>query len=472
MAGGSYVRGRSVSRPGSDSSETLMRILLGLTEVSGFFARLKQGFDELGVEAVHVSLQPHRFSYSGKVQAPPRVVAWAQYTVAQRLRAARSAAPGRAFWLAAVIFTRLLLFAWALGRFDVFILGAGSSFFSFRELPLLRLLGKKVIYTLHGTDSRPPYIDGFFDPAQYGLPVRATHASEIDTPRQRAERFALAYAAIARQRRRQVQTIERNTVAVLCGPSYSHFLTRPFVSFYAVGVPTSAVQGISESRRPLQNGQVRILHAPSELRGKGTHEIRSAIATLQARNLPIEYVEISDRPNAEVMAEIARCDMVIDQLYSDTPMASFAAEAGLLSKPAVVGGYYSASVRGHVPADQIPPTAFCHPDKLADTVAALVTDPAARAQLGADAQRFVMERWDAKVVASRFLQILDGVPPAWLIYPHQVTYLHGAGLSESQASANVAALISLGGVEALQLSHRPDLERLFAHFAEETDLPC
>lgn len=448
-----------------------MRILLGLTEVSGFFARLKQGFDELGVEAVHVSLQPHRFSYSGEGRAP-RVVAWAQYAVAQRLRAARSAAPGRAFWLAAVVFTRLLLFAWALVRFDVFILGAGSSFFSFREFPLLRLLGKKVIYTLYGTDSRPPYIDGFFDPGQYGLPVCATHDPEMDTPRQRAERFALAHAAIARRRRQQVRTIERNAVAVVCGPSYSHFLTRPFVSFCAVGLPISAVQGVPESSMPLQKGQVRILHAPSELRGKGTHEIRSAIAILKARDLPIEYVEISGRPNAEVMAEIALCDLVIDQFYSDMPMATFATEAGLLGKPAVVGGYYSASVRGHVPADQLPPTAFCHPDKLADTVAALVTDPAARAQLGADAQRYVTERWDVKVVASRFLQILKGVPPDWLIDPHQVTYLHGIGLSESQARANIAALISIGGVEALQLSHRPDLERLFARFAEESDLPC
>ena len=443
-----------------------MRILLGLTEVSGFFARLKQGFDELGVEAVHISLQSHRFSYSGEAKMP-RIVVWARYCVGKRLAAAQSSALWRAFWFMAVIVTRLLLLAWALARFDVFILGAGSSFFSFRELPLLRLLGKKVIYTLHGTDARPPYIDGFFDPSQYDLPVNTIHDLTLETPRERAERFALAHTAIARRRRQQVQAIERNATAVLCGPSYSHFLTKPFVNFYAVGIPTSASQWNQiSSKTPLEQGRVRILHAPSELRGKGTHEIRNAIATLQIRALPIDYIEISGRPNVEVMTEITRCDLVIDQLYSDTPMAGFAAEAGLLGIPAVVGGYYSASVRDHVPADQMPPTAFCHPDKLVSVVTALVVDPVARAQLGAAAQRHVTEQWGPKDVAERFLRILDEVPPDWLIDPRQVTYLNGIGLSEEQARANVAAMISRGGVASLQLQHRPDLEYMFETFAK------
>ena len=52
--------------------------------------------------------------------------------------------------------------------------------------------------------------------------------------------------------------------------------------------------------------------------------------------LPLEYVEIVGQPNDIVLAEIARSAFVIDQLYSDTPMAGFAAEAARLGKPAIV----------------------------------------------------------------------------------------------------------------------------------------
>ena len=48
-----------------------MRIFLGLTEVSGFFSRLKLGLDELGIPCEYVTLQQHRFAYDGS--PPPKV---------------------------------------------------------------------------------------------------------------------------------------------------------------------------------------------------------------------------------------------------------------------------------------------------------------------------------------------------------------------------------------------------------------
>ena len=455
-----------------------MRVFLGLTEVSGFFSGLRQGLEELGVECVHVSLQPHKFGYS-KGQSPSFFPAFACTAVRLRLLASNRNPLIRAILLALTALSRVLLFVWAILRFDVFVLGAGSSFFKFHELSLLRLLGKRVIYTLHGTDARPAYIDGFFDPRQYGLKQDRIGASQADADQAQASpaiEMARAHIRVAARRRREVRAIERNAHVVICAPSYSHFLTRPFVSFYSVGIPLSVAEN-QEIEIERSGEKVRILHAPSYARGKGTEQVRSMVVDLQRQGFSIEYQEISGRPNSEVLQEIGSSDLIVDQVYSDTPMAMFAAEAASLGKPAVVGGYYSQVMRTHLPDDQIPPTAYCCPEELHETIGELVKDREKRFQLGNAARTFVLEKWLAKSVAARFLRLLQGPPPSeWLIDPMRVMYVQGCGLSEGQARENVAAVIRAGGVQALQLSHKPELEELFIKFAKsempDVQAPC
>ena len=83
----------------------------------------------------------------------------------------------------------------------------------------------------------------------------------------------------------------------------------------------------------------RILHAPSNPNFKGTEEIRNTIKCLKNENIDFEYIEITNASNEKVLAELKACDLVIDQLYSDTPMATLAAEAAYCGKPTIVGGY-------------------------------------------------------------------------------------------------------------------------------------
>jgi hypothetical protein len=54
---------------------------------------------------------------------------------------------------------------------------------------------------------------------------------------------------------------------------------------------------------------------------KGTASIRAMVERLSARGLAVELVTIEGRPNAEVMRAMRDSDLVVDQLYSDTPMA-------------------------------------------------------------------------------------------------------------------------------------------------------
>jgi glycosyltransferase involved in cell wall biosynthesis len=348
---------------------------------------------------------------------------------------------------------------WVISRFDVIILGAGSSFFGLRELPLLRLLGKKVIYTLHGTDARPPYIDGFFDPVQYGL----ASLESIDTP-DRPRLLAKAHAIVTRKRAQAVRRIERNVAFVVCAPGYSHFLSRPYVNFYAIGLPTVAPAEFSPPR-PVDDGRVRILHAPSHLAGKGTESIRAAIEALIAEGLPIDYTEISGQPNLAVFSAIQCCDFVVDQLYSDTPMAGFAAEAAFLGKPAVVGSYYSHRGQVDISPDYMPPSLWCHPESIQDGIRELVTDESKRKRLGIAAHEFVTSRWTPIAVARNLLRILRGRVDEWMINPAEVENLHGCGLPDQVAREQVAAVIYHEGMAMLGLAHNPGLERRYLEFS-------
>jgi hypothetical protein len=360
----------------------------------------------------------------------------------------------------------MLLFVWAVFKFDVFILGAGSSFFGLRELPILRLFGKTVVYTLHGTDARPPYIDGFFDPSHYGL--QPLTRDDADDPHRQMKQLARAHAVVTARRRRLVRQVERYANFVLCAPSYAQFLSRPFVNFYAIGLPTALPAGFSQPvPHSAPHASIRVLHAPSHAAGKGTAQIRAVVHELQARGLPIEYAEVSGRPNIEVLREIAISDFVIDQYYGDTPLAAFPAEAGMLGKPAVVGGYFSVKALAEITPAHTPPSAFCLPEQLGETVARLVEHADERLRLGSQASEFVNQRWTPAAVAGRILQLMREIPQDWMIDPSRLGYIHGIGLSESQAQANVSALIRFHGVEALGLSHKPGLQERFVAFARE-----
>lgn len=64
----------------------------------------------------------------------------------------------------------------------------------------------------------------------------------------------------------------------------------------------------------LDKKKFRIVHAPSDTNIKGTKFIREAINQVQ-KKLNIEYVELVNKPNKEVLDNIKGADLVIDQMH-------------------------------------------------------------------------------------------------------------------------------------------------------------
>jgi hypothetical protein len=447
-----------------------MRVFLGLTEVSGFYTHLKRGFDTIGVSAELVTLSLHRFNYDDTHQSI--WVRMAQGAVEGRVRNLNAVFPVRIFWSVWAGITRANLLIWSLIRFDVFVFCCATSFFRFRELPLLKLLGKKVIYNFHGTDSRCGFMDGFaedmFMPEEmregtgYIGPLRDDDSEEV-----KAHKVA-AYAAITAFRKKNVDYIDCYADVIINSPSHGQHHTRPFVQRLIIGMPYMPDWEMTAKKQSgAKEGEVTILHSPSYPEGKGSPAIRLVVASLQAKGHKIRFVEITGRPNREVLELIAQCDFVIDQLYSDMAMVGFATEAAFFGKPAIVGGYYAAHQTANIAAEWIPPTLFCLPEDIEAAVEKLVVDVKFREDLGRRARDFVETRWKASRSAERFLALASGdFPKEWLFNPTHCDYILGMGMPKESVRVIMRGMLLKYGIKSFGLEDKPNIEKQIQDFVE------
>ena len=404
-------------------------------ETAGYCAGLVSGFRALGLRADHLNLGSDPMRYA---RVPPLRRARAVRWLAER----RRSGPGpRAAWAALHRAAMAVLLLHAVVRYDAFVFRAGDSFLGLRDLALLRRLGKPVLVVFFGSDSRPSYLNG------------AEVARDPSGARLAAETAA---------KRRMVERIEREAGAIVCHVMSAQLHSRRSVAFLAIGIPRDA----PTAAPPLPEGPIRVLHAPSRTAGKGTELINRAVDAARSGGVALELEVISGRPNADVLRAIAGCHFVIDQLYSDTPMAGFAAEAAALGRPAIVGGLGWDELRTATPPETLPPAHLCHPDELAEALVRLATDAAYRAELGERARAFVSERWSPAAVAARVIDVLRGdIPAEWWFEPSAIAYAGGAGMAAGEVAPAVRAVVEAGGTAALKAGDKPELERRLVELA-------
>jgi hypothetical protein len=407
----------------------------------------------MGIECTVVDLFDHRFKYRDVKRKSflMKIKRLIMISVSSRQNSGEN--PSffvkcwrRGWWL--VLNTAIFLYAVA--RYDVFILGFNSSFLWCRGLPILRYLNKKIICRFHGADLRPPYLSG-------GIAADAEQFNVADCIRLAAEKKSM------------VRKIQRHADVIISNPVFSHFLERRFISATRIGLPCSS--GVDQASNydtgwRAGNEKVRVIHAPSHTAGKGTKKIRDMIRTLENKGYALEYIEIEGKPNSIVLSELSRCDFAIDQLYSDTPMAGFAAEAATFCKPTVVGGYAKELFTKIYPQGRIPPSFYCHPEDVEIAIERLIQDKKYRITLGREAKEFVDAYWSAQRVAERYLKIIKNeIPREWWYNPYEIEYFHGSCLSEERTKEVIRSIVESGGQQALQLYDKPKLERIFLDFA-------
>lgn len=422
-----------------------MRILIGPVEVSGVAAGLSQGLREQGEDAQVVLSCKHPFSYGGDVEG-------VLFSIWRFFGGLRSTPHQH---ILRKVMTVLLHRCWSflvlvrvLFSYDAFIFLYGQSLTDTRfELWLLRLLGKKIIFIFVGSDSRPPYMDG-------GI-CAGDGDGGISDPR--------VLSRLCRKSKLRIRRIEKYADFVINSPAAAHFHERRYINWFEMGLPRSFDFGGGVANPASE--AVRIVHAPSNPQVKGSYKIEAIIGRLRDKGYLIDFVQIRNLPNARVLEELRRCDFVVDQLYSDSPMAAFAAEAACFGKPSVVGGYFASKVGRFVSDESLPPSLFVEPDEVESAIERLVTDTFLRRELGERARRFVQEKWCLTSVARRYLELLNGKSDArWWCDPQEVEYFEGCGLSRERVKGLMSSLVASEGMGALLLSDKPRLEQAIRAF--------
>jgi glycosyltransferase involved in cell wall biosynthesis len=413
-----------------------IRISIGPGEIAGYFSSLKSGFDALGIHCEHFILLTNKFNYQES-----DYFLKASYLKISKLGIGRSVLI-RAFTYSLQILLRFFVFIYAISRYNVFIFSGFGSFFKFYELPLLKLLKKKVIVVYLGSDARPSYLSGrYLDDSQGALEPESLHKDLL-------KQVCL------------IRRVERYADVIINHTTSAQLFTRNFIRLHAVGMPVNNTHFIQHQLSHLSN-KVRILHAPSRPNAKGSAYFRKVIKELQDEGYAIDFVQLVNVPNKTVLKELAICDFVLDELYSDVPMGMLALEAGMYSKPVIVGGYYAKQYIKDNPASKYPPTLYVLPTEIKETIRMMIEDKSLRTNIGEKAFTFIREFWNAKKVAQNYMQLIKddiNLPGDWRCQPSNLPYYWGWGLSKENWRNQLKRYIDKCGSKALQLEHNPQLK--------------
>lgn len=415
-----------------------MRICIAPVDVASYYAGLRQGFLAAGTQVWFFPFEKNPYSRY-RPDAGASLLERLVFRISG-LRTARATSWWRWLWHRALDSAlRVIVLLVALGACDVFVFGFGQTFLGRAELPLLRFLRKRIIFVFNGSDSRPVWMSGL-----------AIHGAQALGPPQ-------AVASIRRQSR-MLRWIEHHATECIGHPLSSQLHRRRFINHLVIGHPCPPPPATTTLTDAMSR-PVRILHAPSKCSHKGSDAIRQMIATLRAEGCAIDFVELTGRPNDEVLRSIAECDLVIDELYSDIPLAGLGSEAASAGKPALVGGYGQREIAKHAEGVGLPCALYVHPDHLLATARRLIADRDWRRACGSQAARFVTEQWSSLVVARRFLRLIrQRAPGSWYVDPARLRYWQGWGASEAQTLAFIAAIVRRQGMGTLGISHNPAME--------------
>lgn len=417
-------------------------VVIGPIEVSGIAAGLQQGFSELGDDSILALREGHRFEYANNAhELPAALTAWQRQFARWRKAGSRTWRRRFASICSELLAWRFITSVSHRGTLFIYMFGGSYSRFPRMEYRWIRARGGKIVFLNLGSDLRPPYMDG---PALHRNPSPRT------------------LLKLTRQRYKRARVQETYGDLIIAAPSCGHFLTRSFATWFIVGLPQN-----TPPTRPVKSltqhpaNAIRILHAPSDPAVKGTDAVRQAVRNCRKHGLLIDYIELNEVAHERVLAEIDAADILIDQVYSDLPMAGFGAEGAARGVPTLVAGYFSPFATERIPEDLRPPANFVLPKDLGRALFDIVADRELQIRLGEAGRQFVRTTWSPKSSAARIRECLEtGIRPEWSVDPGQIEYVLGCGAPRSLITHFTQALVSSYGVGALHLSDKPNLERI------------
>ncbi len=338
-----------------------MRILHAPLDVGGHAAGLAAAERELGHQSDVAVFAPGPFGY--EVDIDMRAGA----NVALPLRFAK----------------RARFLRQALRRYDIFHFNFGQTLLQVRalgqvidELAIVKRAGKTIVVTYQGCDVRP-YESCFCESPRCAKesPYRAVAAARVQ------EHADIVYH------------LNPDLSAWLPGSSFL-----PYANVDPQELQPVAAAGADDSTA---TGEIVVLHAPTNRLVKGTEHVMQAMAELVEEGLPVRLNLLEGVQRRDVTREIARADIVIDQLMLGW-YGGFAVEAMAMGRPVLCSIDEGANPFG----DELP-IVRATPGNLKEQIRALADSPGRRAERGDAGRRFAEDVHDPRKVAARVLADIE-----------------------------------------------------------------
>lgn len=423
------------------------KIFLGVQEIAGMLERLNNAFHEMGLRSDFYCMDRYSF-----VSEQDNKTILRKYQIHSDKRVRAKSEFERNWWYFLQMWDILHVFLYALLRYDdyLFIFGHGMFFYNkylskIEELEffILKLFRKRMIMWLCGSDSRAPYCDVYLHNCN-GQVDRVFSATQ--------------------KRLKRIRMLEKYMI-LIDYPASSHFHTKPYLVYNCIGVPVDDKERVQTDKK-YSNKSV-IMHAPSNLKAKGTEVIRNTLKELKEEGYEFEYEEVTGLPHKAVLERINMSDIAIDQLYSDTPMAGFATEAGINGIPVIVGGYYAEEYKKILP-QPIPPTVYCKPEELKENLIYLLEHEEERKRIGEEEKKYIEDNCLATTVAEKFLKIFDNsYPEEWIFDPNDNDYIWGGGVDKKLVTDSIVKLIDAYGPDSLCLDENSSLYKKYIQLYKE-----
>lgn len=418
-------------------------IFMGLTNIAGYFSKLKIGFDELGINSYLFDVTSDPFSYTNSSEVN-KYVQFLRY-----LYVIHSKYSNKIVKLIFIAIYKLCLFPifiWSIFKFDVFIFGFNHSFYRLYDLPILKFFNKKIIFVYLGSDSRPPYMSGI------DLIIKKKSLEELFSKTKKIKN--------------KIHFVEKYADYVINNPASGQFHQKNFINWMCIGMPTILYDFDSNNFSSKKN-EIRIIHAPTRPITKGSAIFSEIIQRLQLK-YNINYIELVGKSNSEVLDELKRCDFVLDEIYSDIPIAGLSSEAAAFKKISIVAGYYNEKIKNDVKDNYLPPSLFINPSDIEENIINLIENKYKISVLGKEIFDFIAENWSSKEIANKFSMLInDKFPEEWLYNTMDNSYIYGYGISKEELKKQYIEIYNKFGIEGFQLEHNPKLEKKVIDFIND-----
>ncbi|HCS61199.1 MAG TPA: hypothetical protein DIW46_07365 [Microbacterium sp.] len=257
-----------------------------------------------------------------------------------------------------------------------------------REVQALQDRGVAVAMIAHGTDVR--------------LPGRHAELSALSPYRDKDWYFGKE----ARDAARNVELLATLDVPVFVStPDLIDFV--PNASWCPVVIDPTTWERVEHVER---TGPLRVVHAPTNPRIKGTHLIEPVLERLQSEGV-IEYRRITGVPHSEMPGVFAETDIVLDQFR----LGSYGVAAcEAMASGCVTIGHLDSWVRDRVKAEtgHHAPLVEASPDTLEATLRVLAADEYQRGDVAQRSRAFVREvhdgRLSAEILSKNWIGARDG----------------------------------------------------------------